>query len=312
MEQPNDQFCDREFDLLTKILIWIAGAPEQVLRQSPARDLTPIRATAWLMIATLLYQAALFTLISEELFDPQREMLPVAVLAALALSTFIGLIDRYAVVISGFHHEGLTELARGGIDVRGGGFARFKLAFFLMARIGVLSVGLALLCGLFVSLLIFSGDIRSRLEHEFQRENGALIAEQTTLVNSQIKRTGDAVNDQMAQVEVLSRQVDTIRQIAIDPLAGNAAIQQAEHEDQNLLDQSGKVEQEIQADQTFAANEFGGIQGAGNSGRPGYGVRFRAAMQKVTDAKAHLQSIDQQLSSARARLDALRSAASSN
>lgn len=312
MEQPNNQHGKREFDPLTKILIWIAGAPEQVLRQSPARDLTPIRATAWLMIATLFYQAALFTLIGEELFDPYREIVPVVVLAALALATFIGLIDRYAVVISGFHHEGLTELARGGIEIRGGAFNRFKLAFFLIARIGVLSVGLAMLCGLFVSLLIFSGDIHSQLEHEFQQDNAALITEQTTIVDAQIKRTEDAVKGQTAQVEALARQVGAIRQIAIDPMAGNAAIQQAEQELQSLLDQRAKIEQEIQADQTFAANEIGGIKGAGNSGRPGYGLRYRAAMQKVTDAKAHLQSIDQQLSNARARLDSLRAAASSN
>jgi hypothetical protein len=309
MEQPNDPPGD--VNLLARILIWIAGAPEQVLRQSPARDFTPIRATAWLMIATLLYQAMLFTLIGEELFDPQRKMLPVILLAALSLSTFICLIDRYAVVVSGFHHEGLTELARAGIDVRGGSFARFKLAFFLIARIGVLSVGLALLCGLFVSLLIFWGDIHSKLEHEFQQNNAALIVEETTIIDSQIKRIGNAVRDQTTQVDVLSRQTDALRQTAIDPVAGNTAIQQAEREVQNLLDQRQKVEQEIQTDQTYAANEIGGIRGVGNSGKPGYGLRWRAAMQKVADAKTHLQSLDQQLANARARLDALRTGASS-
>lgn len=312
MENPNVPPPASGFDWLTRILIWIAAADEELLRQSPSRDLVNIRAIAWLMVATLLYQTALFSLIGIELFDARGTIWPLIILASLGIATFILLIDRYVVVLSGFHHEGVTELARGGVDTSGGAFARIKLGFFLIVRIAILSVGLAALCGLFVSLLIFSGDIHSRIESQYLQANAGVITNATKVVDAGIERATAAVKDQTARVNALSAQVAAVRQNEIDPSGGDPAIQQTQQEVQKLLDQKDNAAKDLEANQAFAADESGGIKtGPESTGRPGFGPRYRAAMAKAADARARLQAIEKQLNAARTRLDMLRTDASS-
>ncbi|MFZ0425216.1 MAG: DUF4407 domain-containing protein [Xanthobacteraceae bacterium] len=307
MENPDVPPPPRNFSLPTKMLLWIPAGDLQILRNCAMRDLTNILAIAWLMLATMLYQTALFSLIGEQLFDSQGQLWPVIILASFGLAAFILLIDRYAVVLSGFHQEGVAEIARGGIDTSGGIFSRVKLGLFLIVRIGVLSVGLALLCGIFATLLIFGGTIRSHIEGQNLRDNASLITASTTIVDTGIKKVSDDIDVEMKHVESLSAQVTAIRQNKIDPTANDPQIQGVQQELQRLLDQRDRGEQEFQVDQASAADESGGIKSApGISGRPGYGPRYRAAMEKAANAKSRVQEFEKRLSDARARLDALR------
>jgi Domain of unknown function (DUF4407) len=300
MEVPNEP---QRFGSLTKLLIRVAGADEETLKLCPARDAANIRAIAWLILATLLYQTALFFLIGELLFAAPGQIRLEIIAGAFALSLFILLIDRYVVVISGYHQEGLRELARGGLDISGGAFPRVKAAVYLIVRILGLSVGLAQLTAIFVSLLIFSPDIHARIEKNYQEANKTPVARVTALTDGGIEQATAAASAQTTTVNSLADQIRALRQKEVDPLSGDPQTRQASQEVTRLVAEREKAEDAVRAANTFAANEYGGIRGdAANSGVTGYGLRYRAAMEQVKIAKAHAQDIDKRLDAARARL----------
>jgi hypothetical protein len=153
-----------QFGWLSKFLNGIAGADEDTLEQCPQRDHTNIRSIAMLMLGSLLYQTALFSYFGKVTLAPTPETLPFTILGAFAIAAFILLIDRYVVIISGYHQEGMRTLARGGMDIRGGVLTRSKGFGVLAIRIGVLSVGLTQLTAVFLALLVFGPDIRAVVE----------------------------------------------------------------------------------------------------------------------------------------------------
>jgi hypothetical protein len=295
------------FGWLTKLLIRVAGADEETLKRCPARDAANIRAIAWLMLATMLYMTALFSLVGHSLFAAAGQVRLEIILGALAVSAFILLIDRYVVVISGYHQEGLRELARGGLDILGGVVPRIKASVYLFVRILVLSVGLAQLTAIFVSLLVFSKDIHGRIEKKYLEANAGTIAQVTVLIDGNIERTTTAVGAQMKRVDGLAGQIEALRQNEIDPLSGDPQVREASREVTQLVADKAKADEAVQAANKFATDEFGGIKGdPENSGRPGYGLRYLAAAEQVRTAKARAQDIDKQLDAARSRLATLR------
>ena len=151
-----------------EFLLHIAGADEELLKKCPPRDLNNVRAVAWLMLATLCYQTGLFALIGHELFAPPGQIRPEIILGALAIAAFVLLIDSFAIMRCGWHLEGLKELRRGGLDIGGGAGSRVKAGLFLSIRVLILSVGLAQLTALFVSLVVFSTDIHARIDKTYR------------------------------------------------------------------------------------------------------------------------------------------------
>jgi hypothetical protein len=307
MEIPNTPLEPPKLGWLSRFLLHIAGADEELLKKCPPRDLNNVRAVAGLMLATLCYQTGLFALIGHELFAPPGQIRPEIILGALAIATFVLLIDSFAIMRCGWHLEGLKELRRGGLDIGGGAGSRVKAGLFLSIRVLILSVGLAQLTALFVSLVVFSTDIHARIDKTYRTENGVLIAKATELVDAPIQRQTEEVKAETARVAGLSAQVESLRQNVIDPAAGDRQIQEAEKEVQRLIGEKAKADEELTASETFAANEYGGIKAApGNTGRPGFGLRYRAAMEQVAKAKGRLQKIEKDLEAARARLETLR------
>jgi hypothetical protein len=293
-----------KFGWLTRILIQIAGADEETLKLCPPRDVAIIRAIAWLMLGVLIYQSTLFALIGHELFAGSGEIRPEIIVGALALSVFIMLIDRFAVVIPAYHQQGLKELARGGLEL--GTRAVFKTAIFLFIRVGILSVGLAQLSAIFFGLLIFSKDVHSRIEQRYLLANAQQIAAVTMLVDAEIKRAGDAVDSQTKRVESLSGQVAALRAQKIDPFSNNPEVQQAQREVDRLVAQKAKADDDVRAAETFTTNEYGGILGApGNTGIPGFGLRYRAALEQLKNARERAAATVKELNAARGRLDAI-------
>lgn len=307
MDVSNESKPPTEIGPFDNVLIDMVGADKEVLRQSPPRDLANVRSLGWLMLATLTYQTGLFSLIGHTLFGKPGHIEPVIILGALAIATFIMLIDSYVVFRCGWHVEGLRELARGGVDIAGGAMARIKGGLFLLIRVFGLSVGLAQLTALFVSLIVFGTDIHARIEAKYLQANAPLIAHVTAFVDADIQRKTEAVTTEAAPVAALSGQVESLRQNVVDPTASDHTVKEAEQEVEQLLNQKAKAEDDLRAAETFAANEYGGIKGApGNSGKTGYGLRWQAAMEQVAKAKARLQELEKSLNDARERLDALR------
>lgn len=293
-------------DPVTKILIWIAAVVEETLRRCPPADWSSVRAVALIMICTWLYQTALFCLISHLLFELPGQIRPELVLASMFIATFILLIDRYMIILSGWHLSGIEELKRGGLDISGGAAARIKAGFFLAIRI-FLSIGIAQLTAIFMSILVFSADIAAEIRGDNLRANARPLAAITTLVDAAIQRATEAVTAETARDAALSAQVTALRQNQIDPSGNDPQLQQAQAELTQLIAAKAKADEEVQAAETFATNELGGIKGAeGNSGHPGDGLRHKAAMERVKNARDHAQTAASALEAARARLDALR------
>jgi Domain of unknown function (DUF4407) len=289
-----------------RFLIWLASVDEETLRCCPRHDWDNARAIGLIMVFTWLYQTALFWIMGERLFGKSGQIDVVILLPAAFIATFMLLIDAYMVNRSGFHLDGIAQLKRGGLDVSGGMTARIKAWFFLAVRIS-LSIALAQLTAVFVSLLIFGADINARIEAKWRAENAPLIRAAGERIDVDIKRASDAVVAQTTQVEKLADQVAAVRQNQIDPTSNDPQIKQAEDDVRRLSERLAEADDEVRAAETFASNEFGGIRGApGNSGQAGYGLRYRAAMEQVTNAKARARAISNELATARSRLDTLR------
>ncbi|HLH97039.1 MAG TPA: DUF4407 domain-containing protein, partial [Xanthobacteraceae bacterium] len=206
---------------------------------------------------------------------------------------------------SSWHLSGIQEITRGGLDVSGGPAQRIKAVVFFGIRI-LLSLGLAQLTAIAVSLLVFSGDINTWLQNSYLNANQQQIAVATKLVDGSIQRATDAVKAQTDRVNALAAQVSSLRQNEIDPLTSDPRAQEIQGEITRLLDQQSKADEAVQAATSFAINESGGIRGApNNSGVQGQGPRYRAAMEQVTSAKARADEVAKALEAARARLEAL-------
>ena len=282
----------------------IAGVDEETLRKCPAHDWENARAIGEAMLCVWLYQAGLCSIVGHRLFAEPGQVRIELILVAMFIATFVMLIDSYVIMRSGWHLSGIEELKRGGLDISGGPWARLKAGFFLTIRI-LLSVGLAQLTAIFLSLLIFAGDIDARTQTTWRQANAHLIVGATEPVDAEIQRATEAINAQSAHVAALATQVESLRQNEIDPSSTYTA--PAQQEVTQLLAQKAKADDELRAAETFAANELAGVRASPeNSGRAGPGPRRRAAMEQVTNAKSHAQEIDRALQAARSRLETLR------
>jgi uncharacterized protein DUF4407 len=290
-----------------KLQLKICGVDKDILYQCPQRDWNAIKAIGEIFVCTFIYQAGLWIGIGHLLFAAPGQVRPDIIIAGLFLATFVLLIDSWMFVHSAWEQAGLRELRRGGIDCGGGGtLAAVKAGAFLVVRI-VLAVGNAQLTAVFFSLLIFGGDVNSRLQNDYLQVNSHLLAQATTVVNDASTRATDALNKQTSVVEKLSNQVSTLQQGLVDPAVLDPEYQQAQRELQQLLDEKTKADQKLDSSQTHAANEYGGIRGdAGNSGRPGRGLRYRAAMELVENDRAHVNEVNRNVDAVRARIDSIR------
>jgi len=288
-----------------KLCIRIASCDEASLRLCPPGDLSHVKATAELLVATMLYQGALFSVVLNRLFSTPGNIRPELVIGAFLVAYFIMRIDAYTVVGSQFHMAGISELHRGGIDISGGQVARIKARIFLTFRI-TWSIALAQLTAIFVGLLVFQSDTSAQIQNNYLQANAQLIADATALIDSDIKRETDAVAAQNARVAALSTQVTALRQEQIDP-SENPQTQQAQQEVTELLAQKAKADSDVLAARVFATNELGGIKGADeNSGMAGNGPRHKAALAQITNAKIYAEEAARQLEAARSRLDEMR------
>jgi hypothetical protein len=288
-----------------KIFILIAGASEETLRLCPERDLEAVRAVSAIMIGTFVFQTIIYSIAAHRLFAAPGQIRPELILFSIFLGAYTLLIDSYVVMRSGWNWSGIQELRRGGLDVSGGVGARVKAGVFLAVRI-ILSVCIAQLTAIFLSLLIFETDIATRFQRAYIQNNANLIATATARVDADITRATDALNAENARVTALASQLNALRQNQIDPSASRHEMQQAQQELAQLLSEKTKADEAVRSAENFASNELAGIRGTqANSGIAGDGPRRRAAMEAVSDAKDDVRQIAIALDAVRNRIDAL-------
>lgn len=295
------------FGWFSRTLIRIAGADESLLARCPPRDLPYVYALAWLMLGSLVFQAAIFAMAAHVLFAAGGRVRVELIAAAIALAFFVMAIDRYSIIIPSWHREGMQQLRRGGLDIAGHRLTRIKANFVLALRILLLSVSLSVLSAISVSSIVFWDEISGRLQADYLAKNRTLIADVTSRVDDGIRLASDLTAQQSNRVSVLATQVQSLRQALIDPGSADRRVQTAEQDLRLLLERRGRAEDDLRAAETFAANEYAGIKGAdGNTGRAGFGLRYKAAADKVAAAKARLRDIEKEIALVRTRVEDVR------
>jgi hypothetical protein len=306
MDQSEHPITPRKVGRLMALWLKIVGVDKETLQQCPEQDWQSVAAMGTIMLCTFIYQSGVFALISHQLFALAGEFRPELVVVSLFLAWFVLEVDSYQLMRGGWFRSGVRALRDGGIDIGGSIFSRIGAGISLTVRIA-LSIGLTQLTAIFVALLVFASDIESRNQDTWSRGNHDQIIEATTFVDAGIKRATEPVATATARVSSLSAQVAALRQMEVDPSASDPRIQQSQQELAQLVAQKAKVDEELRAAETFMSNELAGIKGAaGNSGRPGPGVRRKAATEQVDNLRRHSAEINKNVDAARVRLDLLR------
>lgn len=273
----------------------------------PQRDRDVFHALALLMLSVWLYQTALFSIIAHRLFAAPGQIRPELIIASGFIASIVLQFDGFSIMRTAWILEGIKALKKGGIDISEGIGARIKFGIFLCIRI-ILSIGIAQLTAIFLSLLIFGSDIDARLHEANLDANSVVTSDATALVDGEIQRATDAYTAESAREAALAAQVSAIRQDQIDPASGDTQVQVAQQEVTQLLAQKAAADQAVQQAETFASDELAGIKNSpDNSGIPGDGPRRRAALEAVDNAKDQDQQIGAALQAAQSRLDALHS-----
>jgi Domain of unknown function (DUF4407) len=298
----------RSTDWLLRILLFICGVDEETLRKCPDRDWVTIRTLGLVRIFGWVYLIGAFSLMLHRVFAAPGEIRPTLVLISAFVASFLTAIDTYLLFRGSWASSGIGALRqKGGLDISGGLLARSLEYVYLVLRLVLISLPLSVLVGVALSLVVFSHEIDARIDKTYQRENAALIAVQTRVVDGEIQRATGAVNSETSRIDGLSGQVAALRQREI---SGDPEAQEALNEVDRITGEKATADRDALAAGAFAADEGGGIVGApGNSGRVGRGARYLAAKEKEKLAIDRSQALARELTAARARLDALRAKA---
>lgn len=293
-----------KFDIITRVLILVAGADEETLRGCPKHDLDCVRAVGVLFILVWVYQASAISLIGRTL-APDGELHPDVLIGSMFVATLVLSIDSYVFGRAGFHSEGLALLKRGGLNLTGGIFSKLKGVTLLGIRI-LLSLGLSFLTGIFMGLILFHQDIAADIQHRFQSANAPLIAAANERVDAEIHRAENALRDATSQMLILQRQVSSARNGVVDPASGDVGVQLEQDEIRQLMTEKAQRDADLVAAQSFASDELAGKAGPGHSGVVGDGPVRQAAEERVETATANAAEVQQALDAARNRLDDMR------
>lgn len=295
---------EKDFSWWQRLLFILAGRDLGIMKRSPPPDHTNAYTIGLLIILNWVYVTFLFSTLGMNLLADGRFRIDILGVCAF-LASYLVAIDVFAFNHSGDHQNGLRELKRGGLDLTGGAIEALRSYGYLSVRL-VLSFGLAQLSALAFALLWYGADISAQTNATYRADNAVLTQQMSKGVDADVKRLSDDRAAQAEHVKGLAGQVSTLRQTEVDPSAGDPQVQEAQHELDQLLAQRTKAQDEITKAEAFATSELGGVvSSAGNSGQAGAGPRYRAAMQRVADAKAHAAEIDTEISATRQRLDEL-------
>jgi hypothetical protein len=286
-------------------LIRIAGVDQATLRLCPQRDYDVAMEDGALLLAVCVYQAVVYTLVLHKTLATAGHIHPELILIGVGLAIMVMLMDIIMVMRPAWISAGEEALKRGGLLLQVSRGKRIQMWFFLLLRISITLIS-AQLTGMLVGTLIFSHDIDSITEHDYLTNNAPIIASATATVDEDISRTSAALKAEADTTSSLSSQIDTVRQMQIDPTAADPRIQQTLREITRLeAAKNDASAARTQAD-SFASDELSGARNArGNSGVAGNGPVRAAAMEKARNAAEDERRIDNELAAARQRLDAL-------
>ena len=167
-------------------------------------------------------------------------------------------------------------------------------------------MGLAQLSAIFVCDTIFSGDIDARINRDNVRANAPVLAAATDRADGEIRRQHEAVTAENSAINNATTETSALRKREDDLTSSEPRLQGVQVEVAQLVTAKTRADDELQEAETFALNEAAGIKaGPNNSGQVGEGLRYRAASERIENAKARAAQIATALDAARGRLDDL-------
>lgn len=205
------------FGAFTRFQIFITGADPELLAQVPPRELDAVRTISWLMLGTAAWQTSLFAIIAHMMLAPAGQIRPELIAAAALVSGLILGIDSYMVMRTSWALHGLQELKRGGIDVSGGIGPRMKNFVFLTVRL-MISLIIALLVGLFASIMLFSKDIKAELERNYHEQNAPLFMAAEARLDEEVLELIEARAVVNEHITAEANDIAALRRTIVDPL----------------------------------------------------------------------------------------------
>jgi hypothetical protein len=296
-----------EFGFVSRLLIRIGAADENILRSGPLRDVHNVMMIGWLLVIVWLWQSVLFTMVGHMTLARSGEWRLDVIAGAMLIATVVLLVDSYVIVRSSWHLQGLSELKRGGLDLPSPVGARIRNGVFVAVRL-LLSAVLAALTALFLAILLFEKDITANLEQQHQRMNAPLLARITAQVDDNHAKLKLEHEEIRKGLSTLADEEKLLRAAVVDPSGDGTELKAALDRVAALVEAKNEAERELTAAETHAADELGGARLPGTSGIPGYGPLRRAADEKVASARRKLASTGQRY---RSRREAGRNAAGS-
>jgi hypothetical protein len=252
-----------------------------------------------------VWQVSLFTLVGHMMLARPGEFRLVILAGGLVLASVVLLVDSYVIVRSSWHLQGIAELKRGGLMMPGTLGAQIKNGAFVTVRL-MLSLVLAQLMAIFLSLLLFEKDITTDLEERYLKHNRPLLELITEQTDGTIKKLQTEHAEVRERLGRLADEESGLRQTTVDPKSALPEVRLAVDRIAKLTEAKAEAERELKAAQKFASDELAGVVGAkGNSGIKGSGPVRQAAEERVQNAEANLKAITQELAKADARLSQL-------
>lgn len=291
--------------IIGRFFIWLAGADLATLKICPQRDHGIVMQDGALLIAICVYQAVIYSAVLEKTLSPSGQFRPELIALGIGLAFMVLLIDVVMVMTTSWVSAGEEALRRGGLALEINWPKRIQTWFFLAIRISITLIS-SQLTGMLTGILIFSADIESIVQHDYLAANASIIVSATSFVDGEIVRISAALKSETDHASSTSTQIDRIRGIAVDPTTADPNTRQILGEISQLEAEKVKASTARVQAQDFASNELAGLKNApGNSGLQGNGPVRAAALEKVRHAADDEKRIDDELASARQRLDAI-------
>lgn len=299
---------EKKFSWIICLLIIMGGAQPSGLAKCPPRDLHNVLTIACLLLIVWVWQTALFTMVGHMMLAERGEFRVGIALGGVLIATIVLLLDSYVIVRSSWALQGLEDLRRGGLDIPQSLGAKIKNGVFVLLRIGGLSTPLAVLTALFFSILLFDKDVNANLEQEFQKHNQPLLARISGQVDGAIAEKKAEHEEVRKETARLNEEEKTLRATLLDPLSDVSEFKAVLDRVNKLTEAKAEAQKELVSAEKVAADELGGTRSAGTSGIPGYGVRRRAADEKIASARGKLENVTSDLEATQKQVDFLREA----
>jgi hypothetical protein len=176
--------------------------------------------------------------------------------------------------------------------------SRFAIAF-----------GVAVVTGPLATLFLFQEDVQRQIAENFAKANAPLIDPIAAREDASLTANRQTRDQLQARLASMDSAIEALRQGQSEAGPESPEIQEQSALVARLADEKAAADKNVADAEALVTDELAGVPGANRSGRPGEGLRYRAAMVKLGQAKDRAAAAADALAQAQERLRSLRAAA---